>query len=480
MKLDILLEGINVLKKDSENIEVKDIKINSKEVERGDMFIALKGKSFDGNEFIDDALKKGASVIVSENFVDKKGFLQVEDARSFYAFACKNFFGKACDKLKIVVITGTNGKTTTTHITKETLQFSSKKVGEIGTLGANYSGHDGNIETGLTTPDPYTLHKLFKEMKEAGCEIVVMEGSAHALKLKKLDGIKFEIGVLTNITEDHLDYFESMDDYANAKLSLFDRNRVKNGLICGDDERCRNFLEKSDLNLLSYGISENNDIFPKNLQKSFENTSFECNYQGECFEIRSPLIGEYNVQNTLASIGICKQLGLTNDEIARGINSLTGVEGRFNIIKFRDNNIIIDYAHTPDGLEKILKTAKDLSKGKVVLIFGCGGNRDKLKRPLMGEIASKFADEVIITSDNPRYENPMEIINEIKKGVNKNVITIEDRREAIEYALSNFTKNETIIIAGKGGEKYQEIKGNKLPFNDFDEVYSFIKRNVKK
>lgn len=478
MKLSQILQDIRIKNYDTslDETEISDIKISDKDVRKGDLFIALEGKNFDGNNFINNALDKGASVIFSQHPSDDKRVVVVEDARSAYALACKNFFGRCCDKLKIVGITGTNGKTTTASTTYELLRYSGVKAGLIGTMGAKID--DKVVDTGLTTPDPYMLHKLFKEMKENGCECVVMEASAHALALNKLDGINFDLGVLTNITEDHLDFFGNMENYANAKLKLFDKNRVKLGIICGDDHIGRGLLLRPKVPVISYGLSDFCDVNAKNIQKSFSGSTFDCECLGEKFKIKSNLIGEYNIQNALASIAICRSLGEPKELISLGMSCINPVEGRFNVIKMGDNNIVIDYAHTPDGLEKILKTAKELSSNKLVAIFGCGGNRDRQKRSIMGTIASRLADEVILTSDNPRYEDPYAIIGDIVDGVVKNCKVIENRKEAIRYALEKFNHNETIVIAGKGGEKYQEIKGEKYPYNDFDVVYEYYREKM--
>lgn len=479
MKLSQILQDIRIKHYDNklDNIDINDIKISDKDVVKGDLFIALKGSKFDGNDYIEEALNNGASAVFSENNIDDKRVIQVENARSAYAIACKNFFDRACDKLRIIGITGTNGKTTIANTTTELLRYAGAKVGLIGTLGAKID--DEKIDTGFTTPDPYMLHKLFKEMKNKNCEYVVMEASAHALFLDKLDGIKFDLGILTNITEDHLDFFGNMENYTKAKLKLFDKNRVKLGIICGDDPVCKKMLIHPKVPLISYGLSDFCDVNAKNIKKSFDGSKFDCECLGENFEIKTNLVGEYNIQNALASIAVCRSIGVPTNLVQLAMNCISPVEGRFNIIKNANNNIVIDYAHTPDGLEKILKTARELSDNKLVLIFGCGGNRDKQKRPIMGGIATKLADSVILTSDNPRFEDPYDIIGDIVEGITKNCKVIENRKEAIEYALKHYNDGETIIIAGKGAEKYQEIKGIKYPYNDFDVVYDFYRKQIK-
>lgn len=475
MRLKELLEGVEYCGAIEDDCEVNDIKIDSRLVQDGDVFVAIKGSKFDGENFIEDAICNGAVAVLSENKCGDK-VLQVNNVRSAYALASKNFFGKACDNLKIIAVTGTNGKTTTTTITKEVLSHAGLRTAVIGTLGA---GEEELVDTGFTTPDPYKLHKLFKDFWEQGVECVVMEASAHALALNKLDGIKFEVGVLTNITEDHLDFFGDMKSYANAKFKLFERGRVKLGIVCCDDLYGRSLLLSGEVTMISYGLGKENDI---SLQKVIEDdgmNDFVCRALGEEFEVKSPLLGEYNIQNILACVGICRAFGVPTPLLTLGLSCVNQVEGRFNVVKMGDTKIIIDFAHTPDGLEKVLLSARKITKGKLKVLFGCGGNRDRLKRPIMGKVAEDFADEVFLTSDNPRDENPEEIINEIKKGMLSSPVSISDRKEAIKVALVSLNEGDSLVIAGKGGEKYQEISGEKIPYNDFDEVYAYYRNQIR-
>ena len=453
--------------------EITGISTNHKKVKKGDVFIALRGENFDGNNYITEAIENGASAVVSDRFYNRHQCVCVRDAREAYAIMSKHFYEDACDKLKIVAVTGTNGKTTTCNTIADILRTNGKKVGVIGTLGAKMEDHV--IDTGMTTPDPDKLHEIFKNMVDEGIEYVVMEASAHALALKKLDGITFKAGVLTNITEDHLDYFVNMDRYANAKFKLFDRERVKKAIICQGKTYDENFLNHIRVPYVTYGIDEGQeekpDLCARATKKSFDGSTFICDNQGEETLIKTPLVGQYNIENVLASIAVCKELGLTMEEIQKGVCCTMPVEGRFNVIDINGTKVVIDFAHTPDGLEKVLTTAKELNGNRLVVVFGCGGERDALKRPIMGEIASRLADDVILTSDNPRSENPYEIIAQIRSGAKgDNVIAIENRQSAIEYALSKYHRGETIVIAGKGGERYQEINGEKIPYNDFDVV----------
>ncbi len=481
MKLAELLEDVDIKvdKKKIEKINVSGIKIDSRQVEQGDVFVAIKGENFDGNDYINVALSRGASCIITEKNFDGEKIITVDNARSAYAIMSKNFFGRACDQLKIIAITGTNGKTTTSNLCADIMRAAGYKVGVIGTLGAKIDGDPK--DTGFTTPDPFLLHSILYEMKEKGVEYVFMEASAHALALNKLDGITFEIGVLTNITEDHLDFFGNMDSYADAKLKLFKKEKCKLGIYCDGKDYIQSLKEKSDIRLLSYGFNGSCDISCEVLKKDFDSSRIVCrDYKNKVFSIEIPLQGQFNIENSLAAIAVCRNLGISFYNIIDAFKVIKPVEGRFNIIKNGDVNIVVDFAHTPDGLEKVLQTAIELAKGKVVAIFGCGGNRDKLKRPIMGEIASKYADEIILTSDNPRFEQPMKIIQDIEKGVvNANYRVIQNRRKAIEFALNHYKDNETIIIAGKGAEKYQEIQGVKYPYSDFEVIEDFLLRERK-
>ena len=477
MRLGNLLKDVNILASNVDlNLEINDIKICDKAIKRGDIFVALNGITQNGNNFIDSAFEKGASIVISD---EKEGsnIINVDNARKAYALICKNFFNRCCEKLKIIAITGTNGKTTIANITGEILNYCDIKTGVIGTLGAKIE--DEIIDTHLTTPDPYLLHSIFKTMKEKGCEYVVMEASAHALFLNKLEGINFEIGVLTNITQDHLDYFKTMKNYADAKFELFNKKMCKTALICTDDKYGKDFFVNCKVPVFNYGIKGNSFYYAKNIRESLNGSEFDCKFSNNIYHVSTNLAGHYNINNTLAVLGICDILNLPFDKVKEGLTYINPVEGRFNIINLNDYNVVIDYAHTPDGLENVLKTAKQLSGDKkVVVIFGCGGNRDRQKRPLMGKIASQIADVVILTSDNPRYEQPMSIIEDIKKGIEGKCFVIENRKDAIKFALSNFHNGETIVIAGKGAEKYQEINGTKFAYNDFDEVYQFCRYNL--
>ena len=481
MKLWKIINNIKVTKCDNFLLrkDIKDIKIDSRLIKRGDMFIALKGENFDGNNYIYEAIKRGASAIVSENRIDSPIAIKTENAREFYALACKNFFEKSCDKMKIIAITGTNGKTTIASIIYQILQNSGKKTAFLGTFGLKFAKNEDFIETGFTTPDPYQLHKIFKQVYKKGCEYVVMEASAHAIALYKLAGIKFEVGLLSNVTEDHLDFFGDMVNYSLAKADLFLSPQVKYSVFCGDDKISKLISQYPQSRHITYGFDEKCDVRVVKRESSLSGTKFICQYMDEEIKIETSLVGEYNIENFLGSICVLKELGLTNEKIESGAWIVESPKGRFSVIDSGSQKIVIDFAHTPDGLEKILLAVRETSNDKIVVIFGCGGNRDRQKRSIMGGIASRLADVVILTSDNPRNESPESIIDDIKQGISGKCVAIENRKEAIEFALKNYP-DHTIVIAGKGAENYQEICGIKYKYSDFDVVNNFIKNDKKR
>ena len=475
MFLKELIKGTDIrLKPEQEDIEVKNIKINLDEVREDDLYFDLKG-----NQNMNEVLAKKPAFVVRYGRVNRnegKNLYSSEDIRRNFALISKNAYGNACDSLKIIGVTGTNGKTSTVKLVADILRESGKKVATIGTMGCNFLGT--TIDTGFTTPDPHTLHELFYKLKSSGVTHVVMEVSAHAIFLKKLEGIKFEALGITNITQDHLDFFRTMENYARTKLGFFDVQHVKQGIVCVDDKWCRTLLDSANIPLITYGIEYPSDIFAIDIASDFYGTQYICNCMDNVFEVDSKLVGGYNVLNLLCATGICSSLGVSCEDIKQGISKSESEVGRFNVINFNGINVVIDYAHTPDGLEKILTTAKKMCKNDLVVVFGCGGNRDTLKRPIMGAIAEKYGDKIYLTSDNPRFEEPRSIIADIEKGMKGKYEVQEDRKKAIEEALSNSKEGDCVIIAGKGGEKYQDIKGHKYPYSDFEQVYSFFRNNI--
>lgn len=456
-------------------IDVHGISIGIDKINKGDLFFDLKG-----DKNINTIFERGAAFVIRLGGTSRSEGEKIwscANPREIYALASKRYFKNCCDKMKLIGITGTNGKSSVAKLVYDIFSWSGRKVGMIGTMGCRYDNTE--IETGFTTPDPFILHRLFYQMHKCGIEYVVMEVSAHAIELKKLSGIKFDIFALTNISQDHLDFFENMEKYASTKLSMFDKKYIKQGIVCVDDDRARGLVENVNVPLISYGVENPSDIFAIDIEESFDGTKFICNCLDEISIIQTNLVGGYNVLNTLCAIGICNICGMDIVDITCALRYAEAEIGRFNIIKYDGINIVIDYAHTPDGLEKVLQTAKSICEGRLVVLFGCGGNRDASKRKIMGSVAEKYADEIFLTNDNPRLENPMEIVSQIAEGIKDKNYHIElDRKLAIYQAISFCERGDCLIIAGKGGEKYQDIGGKKIQYSDFDEVYKFFRNNI--
>ncbi len=469
MKLGELLDliGYKNFSGDRET-EILGLSTDSRKVLKGDLFICFKGGKCDSHEFVSDAVKSGATAVVCEKKLEC-GLPQiiVEDGRAAVARIARAFYGFADKKLKLIGITGTNGKTTTTYMLESIFKTAGKKVGVIGTLGIGYG--EKFVSPELTTPDPIFLHSVLSDMAENGVEYVFMEVSAHALYYGKADGLKFDAAVFTNFTQDHLDFFGNMENYAKAKKILFEQGKYNYAVINSDDALGLELL-KSVKNSVSYGLKNPADVFAINLVEKINGTSFVLNLFDELYDINLGVPALHNVYNAMAASACAKILGIETEHIAEGLKNLKKVNGRLeHVANYNGADIFVDFAHTPDGLEKSLQALKKLCRGKLYCLFGCGGNRDKTKRPIMGAIAAKYSDFCIITSDNPRFEDPFEIISEIEAGVKpsgKNYVTVTDRETATEYAVNLLEKDDILLVAGKGGEYYQEIMGIKHSYND--------------
>lgn len=451
--------------------DIKGIVCDANKVEKNFIFVCLKSGKV-GEELKIQALENGASACLCEeknNDID----IVTSDIRKAYSIISKNFYHSASDKLKIIAVTGTNGKTTTTHIIANVLSLLGKKVGIVGTLGAGLFGE--KKDTGFTTPDPEILHKIFEKLYKQGAEYVVMEASAHAIELKKLYGIKFECVLFLNLTQDHLDFFGDMRNYYSAKKKLFDKFYTKKAVICVDNLYGKMLKNEIEIPYKTFSTGkEQSDFLAKNVN---------CNQKGISFYLDDkkyfcPLFGKFNVENTLGAICVLKEIGINDLQIISALKNIQEVEGRFNKIDFRGASIIVDFAHAPDGLEKILSAVKNMDYKRILCVFGCGGNRDKQKRPIMGSVVEKYSDIAIVTSDNPRFEEPIKIIQDIEMGMKKKHYAIENRSEAIAFAISILKENDCLIIAGKGGEKEQIIGDKHLPYNDFEEIKKGIEERI--
>ena len=464
-----------ILQKVSDEINGEDLEFDSRKIKQGDVFIALEGSIVDGHTFISKAIENGAKTILVEKDVDKVegiNYFLVDGLREKMGIIASNFYGYPQNQLKIVGVTGTNGKTTTTYILESIL--GEKNVARIGTV--EYKIGDEIIPAPNTTPSSLEIIKICKKALEKNIKYLIMEVSSHGLDIGRVNMLRFEVGIFTNLTLDHLDYHKTMENYYLAKRKLFDLVKdKKNSIINIDDEYGKKYLEYT--NGISYGIGQG-DIQGEIKQITREGQEVTIKIFEKEYKINLRLLGRYNLSNLLGAIGAVKTLGLSDEEIISKIPLIHGAPGRFEPVKIdRDFTVIVDYAHTGDALENILKSINEFKANRVITVFGCGGDRDKTKRPIMGGIAEKYSDIVIVTSDNPRTEDPEEIIKDIVVGLTKENHTVEIHREkAIEKAISLAEKNDIILIAGKGHENYQVIGREKIHFDDKEEVIKAIKK----
>jgi len=460
--------------------DINSICSDSKSVSAGSIFVAVKGSRTNGNMFIDEAVKRGAAAIFTEEHVNRNDVivLQSSEFSKDLSILCDNFYKKPSDFMRMIGITGTNGKTTTSYILKGI--FSNiEKTGLIGTI-SHFIG-DEKINALNTTPDALTLRKLLFRMKNENVKTAIMEVSSHGLKLNRVYNLSYDAAVFTNLTQDHLDFHITMEDYLQSKLMLF--SMIKKGgtaVINGDDKYAKYFIDASEgLKKAVFGIRGKEQEWKIDIKGiSMKGSSFVLyKNEKESFEINTPLVGDHNIYNTAAAFLTAYCLGADMTSIVKGISSPPVVKGRFEkIADKRGFNVIIDYAHTPDALERVIKTAKRLTTGRVITLFVCGGDRDKTKRPIMGKIATHLSDLAVITSDNPRTEDPQTIINDILAGVSENNYIVEiNRAHAIKRAIETAQKGDTVIIAGKGHEDYQIIGTKKFTFDDRENALLHMK-----
>lgn len=482
MRLEELLRGITVKKicgGDIRDIFISGIRTDSRIIEKDELFVALEGENFDGHEYLREARKNGAIAAICQREVEDVAFLQivVEDTREALSLLAANFYDNPQEKLKIIGVTGTNGKTTTCHFLASVLKNAGKKTGIIGTLGAYYGGAE--IAPDLTTPDPLVLFRIFSDMQKNNVEYVVMEVSAHAVWYKKIVSVRFAACVFTNCTQDHLDFFGTMDRYRTVKKSFFSDGNYDFAVVNTDDSTGKEIV-KNGKNFKSYGLNEPADNFAVAQEETLDGTRILFNLEDELADVKLNLTGRYNVYNALAAAACARYLGIDEKSISVGLEAVKKVPGRLeNLGSVHGGLVFVDFAHTPDGLENVLTALKERCEGNLLCVFGCGGNRDVSKRPLMGEIAGRLADFSVITSDNPRYEEPYAIIAAIETGYRKysrNYVVVQDRKKAIEYAMRRLREKDVLLIAGKGGENYQEIMGIKYDYNDNAVVKDIIKK----
>ena len=478
MELKKILVGLEGIKaKGNIDIDIEGIEKNSKEVKEGYMFVAIKGFSTDGHKFVESAIENGAKCVMVQKGCDLKSLnipdditiLMVKDTREALAICSSNFYGNPSAQLKLIGVTGTKGKTTTTFMIKEILEKAGKKVGLIGTI-ATYINGKRIKDSDRTTPESLELQQIFRLMVDQGVEVCVMEVSSQSLKLHRVDGCQFDIVLFTNFSEDHISEKEhpDMQDYFNSKLRLFEM--CKTGIVNADDLHTAKIPKLfPESNIVTYGIDNFANVLAKDITITNSYVDFRVKITDRNERVKTGIPGRFSVYNSLAAICVAQKFGISPEIIIQALEEVR-VPGRSELVDNKlDLTIMIDYAHSPESLQNILQAAKSYTRGRVISVFGCGGDRDSGKRPIMGEISGKIADYTIVTSDNPRTEDPQKIVNQIEEGIKKTKGKYEvvvDRVEAIEHAIKMANKRDIIILAGKGHEPYQEINGVKYPFDE--------------
>jgi UDP-N-acetylmuramoyl-L-alanyl-D-glutamate--2,6-diaminopimelate ligase len=456
---------------------VTGIAYDSRHVQPGNVFVALKGQHADGSAFVRQAIERGAIAIVSQNAALENAAIAwtvVNDARRALALLAAEFFGNPSNGMQVVGITGTNGKTTTAYLVASIFDAAGIRCGVLGTVGYRIGAE--TREATHTTPESPEVQRLLREMLDRGCGACAMEVSSHALSLHRVDGMTFAAGVFTNLTRDHLDFHPDMEAYFQAKRRLFEMlPRDAPSLINLDDPRAASLIELAG-RPVTYAVNRQADISPGPLSFSLQGLTFDVRTPRGTLHIKSSLVGRPNVYNILAAVSTAIALGIAFDAIERGISSLEGVPGRFQVVSEAkdDVTVVVDYAHTDDALRNLLETARPLTPARLITVFGCGGDRDRTKRPLMGAVAGRLSDLIVITSDNPRSEDPLKIIEDIQRGITvdtrrdtgQRMLTYPDRREAIGKAIELARPGDVVLIAGKGHEKYQIVGGDVRPFDD--------------
>ncbi len=481
MKLRALLHGLNLTAHTgSLDIDITGIVSDNREVELGNVFVCYQGISVDSHIFVADALQKGAAAVIGEKPVTALGiptpsttYVQVPNGRRAMSLLSANWHGNPAQYLKLIGITGTNGKTSTAHLIHAILKSSGRKTALIGTVGHQYTNAHGEVKAlpaSLTTPDAFALHALFRQFVEEGVEYVTMETSSQGLALQRLAGLAFDTAVFTNFTQDHLDYHQTMEEYLKAKLMLFEQLSEEGVAVLNSDSPVTERIAEicSDSRLLMYGLGNRADLCAEDIAFTHNRLAFTAVTPEGRLRAKLRLLGEYNLYNALAALAVGIRYCCPMSAIQEGL-AATVVPGRFELIdRGQDFTVIVDYAHTPDGLENVLTAAKRITERELICVLGCGGDRDNGKRPKMGNISAQIADYSIITSDNPRTENPDAIIVQIVSNLphDTKYMCISERRDAIHHAITTAKSGDVVVIAGKGHEDYQEIHGKRFPFDD--------------
>lgn len=470
MLLSKLIEntGFKLINADGRDVDITRIEYDSRRVKPGEAFSCVVGTFKDGHEFAEGAVKNGASALIVERELPfPVPQIIAPNSRRAMAILAAKLYGWPAKELRVVGVTGTNGKTTTTYMVKTIAEKCGLKVGLIGTI-RNIIG-DRVISTQRTTPESTELQEIMRMMADEGVDLVVMEVSSHSLDQERVYGIEFEIGGFTNLTQDHLDYHKTFDNYLAAKRKLFERSAF--AVVNADDPHSQKLLEGLDVPRMTYAVREPADIYANDIEICVRDVEFDMTTPIGSAHVSVPIPGLFNVFNAMLAAGICIRLGFPIEKIAEGLADVSGVTGRMESLPTEGFpfSVILDFAHTPDGLINLLTSVREFAKGRVISVFGCGGDRDHAKRPIMGEAAGRYSDFCVVTSDNPRTEDPMSIIGNVLDGVNKTAVeyvVIQNRREAIKYALTHARPDDVVVLAGKGHETYQEIMNVKYPFDE--------------
>lgn len=460
------------------DVEINKVTSDSRQVSEGCLFVCVVGARFDGHTVAEDVLKQGAAAVVCQKDLHLNNQVVVQDSREAYGILCSNFYGNPSKRLKLIGITGTNGKTTCTYLIKHVLEAAGKKVGLIGTIQNEID--DMALPAKNTTPDPGELHVLFMRMAQAGCEYVVMETSSHALDQKRLAGCHFAVGVFTNLTQDHLDYHGTMEAYYQAKKKLFDL--CDTAVVNLDDEYGRRLAKEVNCQVKTFSIHDDAaDFTAKDIRPGIAHNRFTFVGDSQIGRVDFPMPGEFSVSNAMAAGVAALSVGLTMAQVTTGLSGCTGIPGRAEVLKTdTDFTVIRDYAHTPDGLEKVLPALKPFTKNRLMVLFGCAGQRDPTKRVHMAQAVAKYADHMIITSDNPRNEDPVKIIQDALPGFEGSKVPYEvipDRYTAIEWALTHAQPGDVLVLAGKGHEDYQVLDYGTIHFDEREVVDRLLKEH---
>ena len=480
MKLKNLLQDIQIIKTNVDmEMEVSSVAYDSRKVVNGGMFVAITGFATDGNKFIPMAMEKGAAVVVtSKQPADEVPFVQVDSDRLALALIGCNYYGRPGESMKLIGVTGTNGKTSSTLLLKHVLeQVLGAKVGLMGTM-ENMIG-DVSIPTERTTPESFELQALLAQMRDAGCSHAIMEVSSHAIALERVAGLHYAVGSFTNLTEDHLDFHKDMEDYCDTKAQLF--RRCDQAVVNLDDCWFERMCKDATCELLTVSAKGKAGLYAENVELLSDGICFTAVYGEKKVPVRLSIPGKFTVYNALNVLGMAMQLGISLEDAAAALATAKGVKGRVEVVPTpgKDYTVLIDYAHTPDGLENVLSSVKGYCKGRLIAVFGCGGDRDPIKRPIMGKIGTDIADIAIITSDNPRTEDPETIVSHIVAGVSKdknNYEVIVNRVQAIHHAMDIAQKHDIIVLAGKGHETYQEVCGVKHHMDEREIVAEYLEK----